>query len=238
MGSALDDLQTALLKEAKTARKISSKAPITSRGKYALSTGAWYMNDEYIHAHGGNGSRVCPPKHQCGYKLDHKLVPCLVALFAGHTVTELGAGVGLYQQAALDTGRVLSWTAYDGMPDIETLTQGRVRWADLSARQEARIVRSDYAISMEVAEHIPPLHQGNFVTNLDLANRHGLVISWSRWGSKASSHGHLNPRTPEQVCEIFRAKGYHHNTNASRILRHCATYPFLKIGLMVFARDK
>ena len=118
-------LQAALLKEASVPRKISAKAPVTSRGKFALSTGAWYMNDEYVRAHGGNGTRVCPPKHHCGYKLDKKLVSCLAKLFAGHTVTELGAGVGLYQQSALDTGNVLSWTAYDGMPDIETLTHER-----------------------------------------------------------------------------------------------------------------
>ena len=48
------DLQAALLKEAAAPRRVSSQAPITSRGKYALSTGAWYMNDEYLHAHGGN----------------------------------------------------------------------------------------------------------------------------------------------------------------------------------------
>lgn len=197
-------LQAALLKEASVPHKISAKAPVTSRGKFALSTGAWYMNDEYVRVHGGNGTRVCPPKHHCGYTLDNKLVSCLAKLFAGHTVTELGAGVGLHQQAALDTGNVLSWTAYDGMPDIETLTQGRVRWADLSVRQEARIVRSDYAMSLEVAEHIPKKYQDKLVANLDLANRHGLVISWSRWGSKASGHGHVNPRSPAEVREIFR----------------------------------
>lgn len=235
--SAEDDLQAALLKEASAPHKISPKVPDTSRGKFALSTGAWYMNDEYLRAHGGNGTRVCPPKHHCGYKLDYKLVACLAAFFAGHTVTELGAGVGLYQQAVLDTGHVPSWTAYDGIPDIETLTEGRVRWADFTVRQEARIVRSDYAMSMEVAEHIPPQYQENFVANLDLANRHGLVISWSRWGPKASGHGHVNPRTPAQVSEIFRVKGYHQDTNASRALRHCATFSYLKMGILVFLRD-
>ena len=232
------DLQAALLKEASVPHKISAKAPVTSRGKFALSTGAWYMNDEYVRAHGGNGTRVCPPKHHCGYKLDKKLVSCLAKLFAGHTVTELGAGVGLYQQAALDTGNVLSWTAYDGMPDIETLTQGRVWWADLSVRQEARIVRSDYAMSLEVAEHIPKEYQDNFVAKLDLANRHGLVISWSRWGSKASGHGHVNPRSPAEVREIFRVKGYYEDTKASSALRHCATFVFLKETLMVFTRRR
>jgi len=231
-------LQAALLKEASVPHKISAKAPVTSRGKFALSTGAWYMNDEYVRAHDGNGTRVCPPKHHCGYKLDKKLVSCLAKLFAGRTVTELGAGVGLYQQAVLDTGNVLSWTAYDGMPDIETLTQGRVRWADLSVRQEARIVRSDYAMSLEVAEHIPKKYQDKFVANLDLANRHGLVISWSRWGSKASGHGHVNPRSPAEVREIFRVKGYYEDTKASSALRHCATFVFLKETLMVFTRRR
>ena len=59
----------------------------------------------------------------------------------------------------LSLGRVPAYTAYDGMPDIQTLTSGRVGWADLSAVQGTRILRSDHALSLEVAEHIPPQHE-------------------------------------------------------------------------------
>ena len=45
------------------------------------------------------------------------------------------------------------------MPDVQTLTSGRVGWADLPVVQGTRILRSDYALSLEVAEHIPPQHE-------------------------------------------------------------------------------
>ena len=42
----------------------------------------------------------------------------------------------------------------------------------------------------QVAEHIPPHLEANYLDNLDLANRVGLILSWSRWGPKQSAHGH------------------------------------------------
>ena len=156
----VDLLCSSLLTEA-SARQ---EARTVANGKFPLSTGAWYMTDKYAKQASGielfaNGTRVCAAGASCGYKLDEKLVPCLGVHFGRGTVTELGAGVGRYQQAVLSLGRVSAYTAYDGMPDIQTLTSGRVGWADLSVVQGTRILRSDHALSLEVAEHIPPQHE-------------------------------------------------------------------------------
>ena len=160
-----DHLRSSLLTEA-SARQ---EARTVANGKFPLSTGAWYMTDKYAKQASGielfaNGTRVCAAGASkssiyCGYRLDEKLVPCLGVHFGRGTVTELGAGVGRYQHAVLSLGRVAAYTAYDGMPDIQTLTSGRVGWADLSVVQGTRILRSDHALSLEVAEHIPPQHE-------------------------------------------------------------------------------
>ena len=156
----VDHLRSTLLTEV-SARQ---EARTVANGKFPLSTGAWYMTDKYAKQASGielfaNGTRVCAAGASCGYRLDEKLVPCLGVHFGRGTVTELGAGVGRYQQAVLSLGRVPAYTAYDGMPDIQTLTSGRVGWADLSVVQGTRILRSDHALSLEVAEHIPPQHE-------------------------------------------------------------------------------
>lgn len=199
------------------------------------------MTDTYAKQASGitvlaNGTRVCAAGASCGYRLDEKLVPCLGAHFGRRTVTELGAGVGRYQQALLSLGQVPAYTAYDGMPDVQTLTSGRVGWADLSVVQGTRILRSDYALSLEVAEHIPPQYEANYLDNLDLSNRRGLVLSWSRWGAKQSGHGHVNPKSPEQVKALFKRRGYRYDANATLVLRKCASFPYLRTGILAFTR--
>ena len=101
-------LRSSLLTEA-SARQ---EARTVANGKFPLSTGAWYMTDTYAKQASGitvlaNGTRVCAAGASCGYRLDEKLVPCLGAHFGRRTVTELGAGVGRYQQALLSLGQVL-----------------------------------------------------------------------------------------------------------------------------------
>ena len=104
-------------------------------GKVPLSTGAWYMTNEYV----AKAVAKCPASivrdegvQACTYKLDMGLASCLSLFFTGATVTELGAGVGRYTRFLQASGRTSGVVAYDGMPDVENKSRGIVHWADLS----------------------------------------------------------------------------------------------------------
>ena len=58
---------------------------------------------------------------------DNRLAGVLANLFAGQTVVGLGEGRGLYRKIILGTGKVQSYDAYDGSPNINTITGGQVQ---------------------------------------------------------------------------------------------------------------
>jgi len=151
----------------------------------------------------------------------------MARLFSGSSVTELGAGIGRYKKYIEGTGLVKQYTAYDGMPDVEAKSQQRVRHADLSTGENA-IIRSDWCVTLEVAEHIPPQFETAFLRNIDKANSRGVVISWSQWGQGKSNHGHVNPKTQRQLLQTFIGRGYVSDFNMTRTLRRCATFPYFK----------
>lgn len=226
-------LNTQLMGEAAQAQ-VAGK---TGNGKFMLSTGAWFLAEKYLLKTGANKNLTCGEDTTCSYRLDKKLVTCLATLFAGASVTELGAGTGHYQRAIMASGRVARYSAYDGVPNIERITQGRVHWADLSADQPT-LVRSDYAMSLEVAEHIPPQHQAAYLANIDRANTRGLVISWSHYSAAKgqSAHGHVNAKPIRAVRELVVARGYVEQHNTSRHLQRCSSFPYFRTGILYFRR--
>ena len=60
---------------------------------------------------------------------DKPLVSALANLFAGRTVVGLGDGRGEYRKQILGTGKVQTYDAYDGAPNINNLTGGQVIWS-------------------------------------------------------------------------------------------------------------
>jgi hypothetical protein len=100
------------------------------------------------------------------------------------------------------------------------------------------LVRSDWALSLEVAEHIPVQFEQTLLRNWDRANSQGLVLSWSSMGSAQSAHGHVNPKRKSQVRLLLSPLGYVEDRNASAVLRRCATFLYLKRGVQVFRRNQ
>ena len=135
------------------------------------------------------------------------------------------------------TGLTGAYTAYDSLADVANLTEGRVHPLDLTVDSQA-IVRSDWALSLEVAEHIPAHFEQTLLRNWDRANAHGLVLSWSNMGSAQSAHGHVNPRRKAQVRLLLAPYGYVEDRNASSYLRRCATFLYMKRGVQVFLRNQ
>ena len=154
------------------ARRRHNNSEDSAFGRLFVHTGAWWMSE----GEWGRTTSNCslPHKELCAYKLDEGLAGCLAHFFHNLTnassVTELGAGVGRYsryiESATLNHTRV---AAYDGMPDISNRTHGRVQHADLSvvrcsptsnaSGSRRRIATSDWALTLEVAEHVAPQYE-------------------------------------------------------------------------------
>ena len=59
---------------------------------------------------------------------DKQLIPALSQLFTGASVVGLGYGLGHYKTLLLNSSGVSRYDSYDGTPDIERITNGRVSW--------------------------------------------------------------------------------------------------------------
>ena len=120
------------------------------------------------------------------------------------TVLDLGAGVGQFGHTLLSLHPHASYRGYDGSGNIDVLTDGFVRYADLS--QPLEVPRADWVISLEVAEHLPNQREAFYVRNLHAHACLGLLISWGMLGQGGLSH--INNHPPEYVVELFERLGY------------------------------
>ena len=65
-----------------------------------------------------------------GHVTDKPLATALADLFANRTVVGLGDGPGEYRRLILGTGKVRAYDAYDGAPNIDSITKGQVTLVD------------------------------------------------------------------------------------------------------------
>ena len=168
----------------------------SSRGHNDVSkSGSWQLDQDYH------------------YALDVGLASGFGSQFAGSTVLELGGGKGCYASAVLRTGRVPEYRVYDGS-NAYALTDGFVGRADLT--QELDLGVSDWVLCLEVAEHVPKVHEGLLLRNWHAHNRRGLVISWA--SPFVKGNGHVNPRESSWVKARIEAMGYRWNSTSTNLL--------------------
>ena len=60
------------------------------------------------------------------HRTDEGLAAELATLFKGRTVVGLGDGLGVYRKLILNTGKVATYDAFDGAPNIHDITHGQV----------------------------------------------------------------------------------------------------------------
>ncbi len=166
--------------------------------------------------------------------LSTALADKLFTVFSGRTVLDLGAGVGQYEQyweelaAAAAAGTAGAGPkdvrAFDGAENVEEVTAGRVKWADLTEPGlDLAGGPADWVMSLEVAEHIPAEYEANFLRNLARHTRDGLVMSWALPGQPG--HYHVNNRGPGYVVSTVEALGFVFNESASNETRAAADGP-------------
>ena len=138
------------------------------------------------------------------------------------TVADLGALDGQYSRWLNDTGLVQAF-AFDGIENVETLTNGRVNFFDLSDETSGPSGPFDFVLCLEVAEHVA--NETAFMAHLKrLSNR--VIISWS--ASSEEGVGHVNPKTPGEVEAVMGDYGFRINWGVTDILRDAATIPWIK----------
>lgn len=159
---------------------------------------------------------------------DASLASGLAVLFRGRTVSDFGCGNGSYVKALRASG--VDIHGYDGNPHTKNYPSCEI--LDLSIRFDVGVV--DWALSLEVGEHIPKRFEDVFLDNLHRHNRRGVVLSWAVPGQ--SGDGHVNCQSNEYVRTKMSALGYKTDLSTEWALRVVATIPWFKNTLMVFRR--
>ena len=131
------------------------------------------------------------------------------------SLSDFGAGIGGYGRALLARDTRYKWVGYDAAGNIEEASAGFVKFFDLTT--PLSLPRTDYVMSLEVGEHVPPAHEWMVIRNLHAHNCRGIVLSWARPGK--AGVGHVNTHTEAYLRDDFVGLGYRVNEPLTRALR-------------------
>jgi hypothetical protein len=167
-----------------------------------------------------------------GWVLDKGLCAGLMRhVFAtGDTIGDFGAGGGHYSTWFNETGLVFS-RAFDGTPEIESITHGKVAFFNLTEAKEVAEV-FDWVFSIEVAEHVPAEFEETLVSNWREHARKGLVVSWS---DMTLGIGHVNVQPFERTIDfVQQVTGFHYDPETTQKVRTLTHKDYIQRTLAVF----
>lgn len=148
-------------------------------------------------------------------------------------MVDLGAGLGWYCPIVSNYSKVCD--EYDGSVNIEEATNGRVKYLNLA--EEINIeCNYDYAMSIEVAEHIPKEFENVYLNNVVKCAKEGIVITWATIGQ--AGHFHVNNKAKEDVVKLVESKGLKYDDSKSKHLADEETIGHLKRNIMFFNKIK
>lgn len=133
------------------------------------------------------------------------------------TLLDLGAGVGQTGHSLLALDPKHRYSAYDGAGDVENITDGFVKYLDLTS--PIALPQADWVLSTEVGEHVPPENEQLFIRNLHAHACRGIILSWAQPGWRVTGQGHVNCHRPAYVQELMSDLGYRLNGRLSDDLR-------------------
>ena len=147
-------------------------------------------------------------------------------VFKDQSVVDLGAGLGHYGRIFNEPNApVKSWRGFDGALNVQTVTNGLVRFMDLTqphATDERPCVQGDWVLSLEVAEHIPVKYTDAYLRNVRCHARYGAVISWAR-PEQTGGLGHVNTKTEGEAIVAVEQWGFRVDWELTRGARAAAT---------------
>lgn len=157
-------------------------------------------------------------------------------VFSGHTVIDLGAGLGHYGNLFRQNPNVKGWVGFDGAMNVQDQTNGLVKFMDLTqphAADERPCVAADWVLSLEVAEHIPVVHTDAYLRNVRCHARFGAVISWAR-PEQTGGLGHVNTRTESNAIAAVERWGFKVDWELTNAARASATIPHFTKTVVVY----
>jgi hypothetical protein len=160
---------------------------------------------------------------------DEPLAAWLSEFFQGKTVIDLGCGQGRYVTYLRE--RSISCVGYDGNPTTDLVPYCHV--VDLVTADIS--LRSDWVLSLEVAEHIPPQYEYHYLKQIHYRNSRGIVISWAHRGQDGC--GHVNCRDEEEVKLIMELLGYKFDDFATNNARNAATVSWYQQNILIFRKQ-
>ena len=168
------------------------------------STGAWNISGRWP------GHPHVPPDAGVGHSLR--------CLLGEQSVVDIGAGAGQYGAFfGACSGRRPKWSGFDGALNVEAISAtgppgAFTRHVDL-CDANVDVGRHDWAMSLEVAEHLPSHCLPGFIALFNRSARVGVVLSW---GQDQRGRGHISPRRPAEVEQLMSAYGWFAAVNLSR----------------------
>ncbi|CAL1128798.1 unnamed protein product [Cladocopium goreaui] len=162
---------------------------------------------------------------------------------------DFGALDGQYSRWLNDTGLVTAY-AFDGVMGVTEITEGAVTQVDLAEALhiEWHPEPFDWVLCLEVAEHIPPQHEEQFLENLGKHASEGLILpgwtvvilwcpgSWAPPGIEGE--GHINCQELEDSRKRVEALGFHQDVAATSALREASQVPWIAASVAVYRRQK
>lgn len=134
------------------------------------------------------------------------VVPLIMDLVAPRSVIDVGCGVGGWLSVFADHG-VQDFLGVDGAwvrPELLKIEPTRYRAVDLRKPIESQRTW-DLAMSLEVAEHLPEQHAGDFVRSLTSLSK---TVLLSAAIPRQGGNGHVNERWPSYWAALFSEQGY------------------------------
>jgi cyclopropane fatty-acyl-phospholipid synthase-like methyltransferase len=165
------------------------------------------------------------------HRNDASLNLALVKFLKGNSVIDIGCGDGTLVRSMLDND--IDAVGYDGNPHIKELTLDICNYFDFSI-DASELEKRDWAISLEVGEHIPNEFEDIFIANLHKLNTKGIIISWAIPGQLGD--GHVNTQSNEYIKDIFLKLGYTNRVDIETSLREASELWWYKNTIMVFEK--
>ena len=172
-------------------------------------------------------------KDSIEHKTDERFAKALSQFLSGQKVASFGDGPGSYKEIFDRLKQVIVYDAFDGAPFCEELTNGNVKFLDLSV-PIYHLNKYDWIISVEVAEHIPPEFEQIYIDNLIRHAKLGIVLSWSSPGQIGMSH--VNERSFDYVRSQMESRNFVHDNTSSNFLKENADLFWIKNNLNVYRK--
>lgn len=133
------------------------------------------------------------------------------------SVVDIGAGKGVLVKELRDKGYMAF--GLDGIPRIEKLTDGMVKWFDLTGDCSEFFGCADYGLFFEVGEHIPEKYEARVLFNVSRMPKLRLIVSWAHEGVGVGKKRHVNCRTQVYVASEFARHAWFVNDEETVKLR-------------------